>query len=118
MNCNSVSYTQTNLSAPLLSNKSFPSSSLTITDIRFLVLLNSKTFNSLYVLHQQKLILQYGQNVAKSIYVYALILYFLNPNMRLRVLLVLKRVLHSIFYAYSKEFFLQSLQACNKDAVR
>jgi len=36
----------TYLSAPLHSSKIFPSSSFTITDIRFLVLLNSSTFRS------------------------------------------------------------------------
>ncbi|MFS7959742.1 hypothetical protein Hanom_Chr08g00694671 [Helianthus anomalus] len=38
------------LSAPLHSKSSFPVSSLTITDILFRALLNSKTFKSSYVL--------------------------------------------------------------------
>lgn len=38
----------TDLSAPLLKRKIFPSSFLTITDIRFRALLNSRTCKSLY----------------------------------------------------------------------
>ena len=42
-----VTFRFTNLSAPLQSSSSFPSMFLTITDIRFLELLNSKIFKSL-----------------------------------------------------------------------
>jgi hypothetical protein len=42
------------LSAPLVNRNSLPSSSLTITDIRFRALLNSRTFKILYDLPKEK----------------------------------------------------------------
>jgi hypothetical protein len=44
----------TYLSAPLVNRNSLPSSSLTITDIRFRALLNSRTFKILYDLPKEK----------------------------------------------------------------